>query len=116
MKETLYNIPTAILQLITAEQAYKYRVVPVKKSSKAITLKTDAIATDILVQELEIVLGVSIRLEKETTENLNKYLQINYRKRDVTSQNSTLYYSEYFLLNMIFEAKEIGCYRSRING
>ncbi len=107
MKEKVFEIPTEIIQLITAEQAYSYRIIPIKKS-KDITFITDASELMLLQQELQIILGYSVLLQQEDAEIINEYLQKNYRKRDPKKTSSALSYSEDFLLNMIHEAKELG--------
>jgi type IV pilus assembly protein PilB len=108
MEETQFDIPTEILQLITSEQAYAYRIIPVEKNTNQLTFKTASENSNDLSQELSIVLGKQIVLEKETSANIQKYLEKNYRKRTQDRQQSTLQYSEDFLLNIIHEAKEIG--------
>lgn len=108
MEDQLLHIETHILQLISSEQAYHYRVVPYKEESGSIYFKTDQEETDALATELWIVLGTRAILEKESHENIDTYLQKNYRRRERLASNSSLSYSEDFLLNMIYEAKEIG--------
>lgn len=108
MEDQLLHIETHILQLISSEQAYHYRVVPFKEESGSIYFKTDQEETDALATELWIVLGTRAILEKESHENIDTYLQKNYRRRERLASNSSLSYSEDFLLNMIYEAKEIG--------
>jgi type IV pilus assembly protein PilB len=108
MEDAIFEIPTKLLQLITSEQAHQYRIVPVESSSDGLIFKTDADESNNHSQELTIVLGKKVTLQKELTENMEMYLQKNYRKRTKTEQRSALQYSEDFLLNMIHEAKEIG--------
>jgi type IV pilus assembly protein PilB len=108
MEETQFDIPTELLQLISSEQAYQYRIVPVKKEATSWFFKTDTEATNLLSQELSIVFGKKIFLELVAKESIQKYLEKNYRKRTTESSQSTLQYSEDFLMNIIHEAKEIG--------
>ena len=51
-----YTIPPNLQQKITAEQAFHYRIVPVKDSKEGIVLKTDSDALTNLLTELQIVL------------------------------------------------------------
>lgn len=102
------HIETRILQLISSEQAYHYRVIPCKEEAGTVYLKTDQDALDTLALELQIMLGKKVVLEKETTENIQYFLENNYRKRERTNTSISLSYSEDFLLNIIYEAKEIG--------
>ena len=107
MEKEEYTIATKLLQIISANQAYKYRIVPIKNED-SLTFLTDTTDVDSLKQELQIVLGKPVFLEKKETSILSAYLEKNYRKRNNTEQKSSLQYSEDFLLNIIHEAKEIG--------
>lgn len=108
MKEKITNIPTHILQLVSAEQAYHYRIVPEKEEEGKIFFKTDQTSLQDLLGELQVILGKSVVLEQDSKENIDTYLQKNYRKRERTAASSSLNYSDDFLLNIIYEAKEIG--------
>lgn len=103
-----YQIPTNLAQLISSEAAYQYRIVPVEETSDQWCFKTDAINQTALALELVVLYGKEILLEKETTENIQKYLEVNYRKRTKSNTQQSLTYSEDFLLNIIYEAKGIG--------
>lgn len=105
MKEKeLQEISTEIIQSINAEIAHSYRVIPINDGN---TFLTDNSKQNSLQQELQIILGKKVFLEKEESETINILLQRNYRKREVTG-STTLQYSEDFLLNTIHEAKELG--------
>lgn len=108
MEDPQFHITTELTQLISSEQAYQYRIIPVEKKEHQWVFKTDSISILELSQELTIVLGQQITLEKESTKNIQKYLETNYRKRTLNQGQKSLTYSEDFLLNIIYEAKEIG--------
>jgi type IV pilus assembly protein PilB len=108
METKQFNIATELVQLISSEQAYQYRIIPESINADQLVFKTDEVSTKELGQELSIVLGKEIQLEKESTENIQKYLQANYRKREQNKGQSSLMYSEDFLLNVIYQAKEVG--------
>lgn len=108
MVTDLENIPTQILQLINADQAYHYRVVPYKQEGGKIYFKTDQYVLDDLLSELQIVLGNDVVLEPESKQEIEVSLQKNYRRRERSFSSTSLNYSEDFLLNIIYEAKEIG--------
>ena len=108
MKNSQFDIATEITQLISSEQAYQYRIIPVIKNEHQWVFKTDSKSISELSQELTIVLGQKVVLEKESTNNIQKYLETNYRKRTLNQGQKNLTYSEDFLLNIIYEAKEIG--------
>jgi len=102
-----FNLTTELKQLISSEQAYHYRVVPTAQQNGSLSFITDQTQIKTLEQELRIVLGKDIKLTQESTENIQKYLSLNYRKNQQTSSNQ-LSYSEDFLLNIIHEAKAVG--------
>jgi len=102
-----FQLPTRLTQLITAEQAYTYRLVPVKNENGTITCKTAATELVTLQHELQILLGKEVELLPETEAHIQQYLFQNYRKKN-TANSSSLVYSEDFLLTMILEASSIG--------
>ena len=102
------HIETRILQLISSEQAYHYRIIPFKEAEGKIYLKTDQEDVQTLGLELQIMLGKSVKLVPEERAIIESYLQKNYRKRERSEASGSLSYSEDFLLNIIYEAKEIG--------
>ena len=59
------NIPTALQQLISAEQAYHYRIIPEAQHNGSLCFKTDSTTKVQLAQELEIILGKHIELIDE---------------------------------------------------
>lgn len=103
-----FEISTTLTQLISSEQAYQYRIIPVEELGNAWVLKTDADQKESLLQELTVVFGKEIKLEAEKTESIQRYLETNYRRRIKKASQKSLNYSEDFLLNIIYEAKEIG--------
>jgi len=64
--EETFNIPTELQQLINAEQAYHYQIVPFSKKNGNLVFKTDQKNTKRLQQELQIVLG-NFKLSEEST-------------------------------------------------
>ena len=101
------NIPTALQQLISAEQAYHYRIVPEAQHNGSLHFKTDSTAKAQLTQELEIILGKHIELIDENSALIQKALDLNYRKK-TSSSKSQLYDSSDLLLTIIHEAKALG--------
>tara|TARA_R110002074_G_scaffold216724_1_gene386807 strand:+ start:65184 stop:66584 length:1401 start_codon:yes stop_codon:yes gene_type:complete len=75
-----FEIPTSLKQLISPNQAFHYRIVPVEKNKDVVVLKTDTLDINALSQELSIVLNFPITLISETTERLGNYLTYNYRQ------------------------------------
>ncbi len=104
----LKNIPTQVLQLMSADQAYHYRAIPIDEKEGVIELKTDHQQVEDLVTELQIILGKNVKLHEASSREIDLYLQKNYRKRERGMESTSLTYSDDFLLNIIYEAKEIG--------
>lgn len=102
-----FHIPTELKQRISSEQAYHYRIVPVKAKENYITFRTDQEALDQLLAELKIVLDSPLELEYCSTEELQQYLFTNYRKGKKKT-GSQLETSEDFLEKIILDAKSIG--------
>lgn len=102
-----FNISTQLQQLVSAEQAYLYRIVPYKQHNGSITFKTDQKDRESLKNELHIILGKEIQFIEESTENIQHYLNRNYRKTN-TDTHTQLTDSKDLLLNIINEAKSLG--------
>lgn len=100
------QISFQLLQTITSEQAYHYRIVPIRKENGIIVFKTDHIPIENYKTELEILLGFDIHLISETTEIINLLLSTNYRKSNNTI--TEFQYTEDFLEKILIEAKNIG--------
>ena len=107
MEQKNFQIETSLLQLISPEQAYAYQIVPVKLDATSITFKTVPENVLPLKQELQIIFGKDVLLVTETVENIQQYLNKNYRKNKRLVSES-LHYSEDFLLKVILEAQGIG--------
>ena len=104
---TDFNIPIDIQQLIKAEQAYHYRIIPSQRNGNLVILKTDVEELVNLQSELTIVLDFPCKLEQDTTENINRYLATNYRKSN-SEIISNIHYSNDFLEKILVNAKEVG--------
>ncbi|CAD0005754.1 GspE/PulE family protein [Flavobacterium salmonis] len=104
---TNFDIPIEFQQLVKSEQAYHYRIIPAGKSDGFVVLKTDTENIDSLQNELAVLLNFQIKLEKESTENINRYLSTNYRKTN-SNRVSDIHYTNDFLEKIVVNAKEIG--------
>ena len=105
--ELNFEIPIELRQLISAEQAYQYRIVPYSKQKDSILLKSDSSNFLQLKSELTILLGFNVELLQENTLNTNLYLTTNYR-RSINAKVSSLYYTNDFLEKILVSAKEMG--------
>ena len=102
-----YNIATELQQLISIDQAYHYRIIPHARHNGSISFKTDSSTKESLINELQIILGKQVLLIEESTEHIQKYLALNYRKKQ-TVNNTQLSDSKDLLLNIIHEANSLG--------
>jgi type IV pilus assembly protein PilB len=107
MLSETYSIPTNLQQKITSEQAFHYRIVPIKDTQGGIILKTDSDALKNLLAELQIVLDTSVILEKCDSDELRKYLSTNYRQARPKT-NAQLHYTSDFLEKILIDAKQLG--------
>ena len=107
MESTNFQIETSLQQLLSPQQAHTYQIIPIKQENNEITFKTANSNNSNLQQELQIVLGKRVHLIKDTEENLQQYLTLNYRLNK-SSESKSLNYSDDFLLKIILEAKNVG--------
>ncbi|MEM1340497.1 MAG: GspE/PulE family protein [Bacteroidota bacterium] len=107
MSKDPFHIPPHLQQKITAEQAFHYRIVPVREMEDGILLKTDTVALDHLLAELHIVLDTTVQLEQCQAGELERYLATNYR---ISTQKAAqaLEYSVDFLEKILLRAKDMG--------
>ena len=103
-----YILPTEILQLVSAEFAYRYRVVPIGQSSTGIVFLSDSQEAEGLRNELFILTGFDVEIKPEAEPVIDKYLSTNYRKKDSGRQASEMHYSNDFLEKVLLNAKEMG--------
>ncbi|WP_142785714.1 GspE/PulE family protein [Changchengzhania lutea] len=101
-----FNIPTNLLQILSSEQAYHYKIIPVESYNGTLVFKSETL-TESLKRELRVVFGKDIELRPETSENINLYLSNNFRKRDF-NKTEDLHYSSDFLEKLLLSAKDIG--------
>ncbi|WP_437368377.1 GspE/PulE family protein [Maribacter litoralis] len=106
-ENTFYNIHSSILQKISSEQAFHYRIVPIDHSQDGIIFKTDSSNLLQLKTELHIILNTNIVLEKCTPEELQTLLTFNYRTHSSKKINS-LNYSDDFLEKLLIDAQNMG--------
>ena len=101
-----FQIDASLTQLISSEQAYHYRVVPIQANNGTIRFKSNN-PTKQLEQELQIMLDKEIVLIEETEENIQQYLTVNYRK-NTKAKTEDLHFSTDFLEKLLLSAKDIG--------
>lgn len=104
---TSFQIPVDLQQLIDADLAYHYRIVPSHKEGNQVSFKTDSIDKTVLQSELQVVLGYPLKLIEEEKETIDRLLSTNYRKKSNTKV-SNIHYTNDFLEKIVVTAKEIG--------
>ncbi|WP_190808389.1 GspE/PulE family protein [Flagellimonas sp. S3867] len=107
IKEKKLRLAPELVQRISAEQAFHYRIVPKEKLDGVLTFYTDSTSLEGLISELRIVLEFPLKLETLESSLLQDFLTANYRQAKV-SQNSELHYTPDFLEKILINAKAIG--------
>lgn len=107
---TYQELPVNVVQLITAEQAWHYHVVPVEQEAgKIVLLTSEEHRGNLSADELEMLLGKSVQLELTTQAHLVKLLSRYYRKSSVQNKVTiTSRHADNFLEQLITEAKSLG--------
>ncbi len=114
MTENEYiNIPTTLQQIITAEQAWHYSIIPKTENNGLVEFFIDNRKDkESVAEELELIFGKTITLFPEDTGLINKSLGKYYRKANKQRQSGNLLvngnYSDDFLIKLISEANSIG--------
>ncbi|QLE02035.1 type II/IV secretion system protein [Galbibacter sp. BG1] len=107
MKAVSYEIESHLLQLISSEQAYHYKVVPTAMEGDELTLLTVSDLPESVLSELEIILDYKIVLSPIGEIEFNRFLNSNYRKSEALNDR-VLSYSSDFLERILLNAKKIG--------
>jgi type IV pilus assembly protein PilB len=98
-------------QILTTEQAWHYQVIPKRVNGKSIYLYADMESfNDSLKDELEIVLGKDIHIEKIPSEDIKRVLGLYYRRNSSQAKKQTRQISgksDDFLVSLISEAKQL---------
>ena len=102
-----FNLPFSIQQLVTPEQAFHYRIIPIAQQQGVTVLKTDHPELQQMKMELTILWNSTIEIVSDSTENINRYLSTNYRQTQSDSI-SEIHYTADFLEKIVVNAKEIG--------
>lgn len=98
-----FEIPVELKQLISSNQAFHYRIVPVEKKGDTIVLKTDTDTLKELLAELSIVLPFKNELIQESQQVMDNYLSFNYRQ---STSNRVALSKANFLQELLQTAKE----------
>jgi len=82
------TIATEIIQLISAEQAWKYNVVPKSKTSNSFAFYVGSVVPAFVTEELEVLFGLNIIFDQIELADFNALLSTYYRKQDKTDNFS----------------------------
>ena len=105
------DISTELQQVITADQAWHYHIIPKSSEKNSIHFYIDdTIFTDYLKDELELLFGKSVGVELVPEDIVLKSLGKYYRRKRDSGSATTVFVpkSDDFLINLITEANDIG--------
>ncbi|MCR6641078.1 MAG: GspE/PulE family protein [Sporocytophaga sp.] len=109
--ELIASLRADQLQILTPDQAWHYRILPMKEEAQKISFFIDEEAYDpMIAEELEVLLGKTILLEKISSDLIQKSLSKYYLRETGDSRKKSQAYtgtSEDFLSNLIAEAKNL---------
>ncbi|HQW94676.1 MAG TPA: GspE/PulE family protein [Saprospiraceae bacterium] len=113
VREESIILNAELQQLITAEQAWHYKIIPLSSDKKCVGFLLDESQPEVSIQiELEVLLGKSVTLKKEKKELVDIALSKYYRRSHVDGSKarrvSALQGDDNFLLNLILEARILG--------
>ena len=106
----MISLTTDLKQLLTAEQAHYYRIIPKTHSQGELVFYGDADRpVNGKKRELEIVFGKKVALDLVTTDEIDAALQRYYLKKSNQKQSSLTLSSQNFLSELIHEAENLKC-------
>lgn len=112
MNEDFFNITTIEQQSITADQAYHYKIIPKEVNGNSMKFYVDeSVTNSSLVDELEMIFGLSIDLIPSNPEKIQRSLARYYRRQNGKSKRELSFnYNDDkdFLRKLISEAHEMG--------
>ncbi|MCB2196740.1 MAG: GspE/PulE family protein [Bacteroidetes bacterium] len=112
IKDGFIEISTELQQTITAEQAWHYSIIPKDVKGNELEFYIDEEKySNAVIDELELLFGKNILLEKVQSDILQKSLGKYYRKKKSGEHSAADVFipkSDDFLINLISEADDIG--------
>ena len=108
--EATIHVPVEVLQLISADQAHHYGIIPKTVEGAVHSFYIDEKKYSLSVREdLELILGQEVHLVKTASDAINKALFVYYRKsREGDQKANVSLANKHFLEDLILEAKAIG--------
>lgn len=115
MEPIEYNPTTELQQLLSADLAWQYAVLPLEAERDSVLLLTEEVrATDQLAEELELILGRQVRFRAASPEFIRMNLSKYYIRKNGSSQKETgssvlaAKQGDEFLPSLIAEARQLG--------
>ncbi|MBS1635857.1 MAG: Flp pilus assembly complex ATPase component TadA [Bacteroidetes bacterium] len=106
------HISTELIQTITPDQAWHYRIIPKEQHNGTLSFYVDdsKVSAAQQQQELEIVLGKTVVLHSANADVIQSALGKYYRRQQAAKSAQTLQLkaSDDFLIQLILEAKQLG--------
>jgi general secretion pathway protein E/type IV pilus assembly protein PilB len=111
--EKVITLPTELQQLITVDQAWHYGIIPKSSDGHRFEFYIDEHRFSMEIRnELEMLFGKEIELQKVSSELINKTLGSHYRKGNIKADKKTEVafdsQTDDFLIKLISEANSIG--------
>jgi type IV pilus assembly protein PilB len=107
MEQLRYDIKRELIQQVSSEQAYKFRIVPFNQHDGALVCLSDSSTPEELLAELRVLIGPNLKLEIVSSKALDDYLSANYRIAQ-DKGGHTLNYTPDFLEKLLLTAKRYG--------
>lgn len=108
-------VKTNHLQLISSEQAWHYRIIPVDANEKQLTFHIDeSVYSEELKAQLAVLFGKRVILIADSSEVIQKTLSKYFRKNDLYQNRNIVKLNKVsdtndFLLDILSEAKDLNC-------
>lgn len=99
-----------VQQLITSEQAWHYKVIPLGLTDGVFNFLHDGQNPEMVQDELELITGKTVFLKPENTELIQQYLAKYYRRASSKTSNEPNFTAskDEFLLKLLLEGKSLG--------
>ncbi|MBL0035826.1 MAG: type II/IV secretion system protein [Flavobacteriales bacterium] len=103
------ELAPALRNLVTTDQAWHYRVVPLEQDAEGMVLGTDR-TSETLRTELEVILGRTVRLQTLEPTTVDRALSTHYRRTGQRNRRIDLSArtAEHVLHDLVHEARELG--------
>jgi general secretion pathway protein E/type IV pilus assembly protein PilB len=107
--DLITELPAALRNVLTAEQAWHYRVVPKSRTAEVLDLFSARTDADLQL-ELEVLLGCQVALTALPAHELDRALGLHYRRTAQAAERIDLGArgAEHVLMDLVQEARDLG--------